>query len=153
LSGEKRKGLLNREFARTLLSWRHSGFSIDSGTRIYDTEARHGLCQYILRAPLAMQKLEWDEEQDTVTWNSSPTGYFQGKQVHFSCIDFIAQVTLHIPPQGKHLLRRYGLYASLGRQLFAKQTARGQSTGHLEQAPRHEQPPYAGSGETPLSAT
>jgi len=25
------KGLLNREFARTLLSWRHSGFSIDRG--------------------------------------------------------------------------------------------------------------------------
>jgi hypothetical protein len=50
--------------------------------------------QYILRAPLAMQKLEWDEEQDTVSWKSSPTGYFQGK----------------------HLLRRYGLYASLGRQ-------------------------------------
>jgi hypothetical protein len=88
------EGLLNREFARTLLSWKHSGFSIDSGTRIYDTQARQGLCQYIIRAPLAMQKLEWDEEQDTVpragnctaTWKSSPTGYFQGK----------------------HLLRRYG---------------------------------------------
>jgi hypothetical protein len=65
------EGLLNREFARTLLSWRHSGFSIDSGTRIYDTEARQGLCQFIL--------------------------YFQGKQVHISCLDFIAQVTLHIP--------------------------------------------------------
>jgi hypothetical protein len=75
------KGLLNREFARTLLSWRHSGFSIHSGTRIYDKEARQGLCQYILRAPLAMQKLEWDEQQDTVTWNSSPTGYFQGKHL------------------------------------------------------------------------
>jgi len=52
------KGLLNREYARTLLSWRHSGFPIDSGTRIYDSQARQGLCQYILRAPLAMQKLD-----------------------------------------------------------------------------------------------
>jgi hypothetical protein len=48
------------EFARTLLSWRHSGFSIDGSTRIYDTEARQGLCRYILRAPLAIRKLEWD---------------------------------------------------------------------------------------------
>jgi hypothetical protein len=52
------KGLLNREFARTLLSWRHSGFSIESGTRIYDTQARQGLCQYIIRAPLSLQKLD-----------------------------------------------------------------------------------------------
>ena len=30
------KGLLNPDFARKLLGWRHSGFSIESGTRIYD---------------------------------------------------------------------------------------------------------------------
>jgi hypothetical protein len=95
------KGLLNPEFSRTLLSWRHSGFSIDSGTRIYDTEARQGLRQCIFRAPLAMQKLEWDEEQDAVTWNSSPTGYFQGK----------------------HLLCRYGLYASRARGTWKKRPA------------------------------
>jgi hypothetical protein len=65
--------------------WRHSGFSVKGGTRIYDKEARQGLCQYILRAPLAMQKLLWD--QDTVTWRSSPTGYFQGKEVHSSCLE------------------------------------------------------------------
>ncbi len=34
------RGLLNPEFARRLSSWRHSGFSIDSGTRVYDTQAR-----------------------------------------------------------------------------------------------------------------
>jgi hypothetical protein len=92
-----------------LLSWKHSGFSIDSGTRIYDTQARQGLCQYIIRAPLAMQKLEWDEEQDTVpragnctaTWKSSPTGYFQGKQVHFSCLDFIRPVDPAHSPAGQ----------------------------------------------------
>ena len=35
------------------------------------------------------------ELQDTVPWSSSPTGHFQGKQVHFSCPDFIAQLTQH----------------------------------------------------------
>lgn len=117
------KGLLNREFARTLLTWRHSGFSIESGTRIYDAQTRQGLCQYIIRAPLSLQKLEWDEEQDTITWTSSPTGYFRGQQRHFSCLDFIAQLTLHIPPQGKHLLRRYGLYASRARGTWKKRPA------------------------------
>jgi hypothetical protein len=159
------KGLLNREFARTLLSWRHSGFSIDSGTRIYDSETRQGLCQYIIRAPLAMQKLEWDEEQDTVpragnctaTWKSSPTGYFQGKQVHFSCLDFIAQLTLHIPRPAAHarqarfaLARQQGAKrpargAPRGRLLTARvtaqeRTARGQIKGNLEEPPGPEQP-------------
>lgn len=48
------KGLLNRDFARKLLSWRHSGFSIESGTRIYDQKAREALSQYISSCPAFM---------------------------------------------------------------------------------------------------
>ncbi len=44
-------------------------------------------------------------------------------RIRFSCLDFIAQVTLHIPPQGKHLLRRYGLYASRARGTWKKRPA------------------------------
>jgi len=61
------------------------GFSIGSGTRIYDKEVRQGLCQYIVRVPLSMQKIYWDDDQDTVSWNSSAAGYFQGREMHFSC--------------------------------------------------------------------
>ena len=73
------KGLLNREFACTLLSWRHSGFSIESDTRIYDAQARQGLCQYIIRAPLAMQKpggLSWygDARRADFHGIETPTG-------------------------------------------------------------------------------
>ena len=109
------KGLLNPNFAQTLLKWRHSGFSIDSGTRIYDEDARRSLSQYIVRAPLSLRMIEWDQEQDTVTWKAPQKGYFKGKERYFSCLDFIAQLTLHIPPRGRHLLRRYGLYSSRGR--------------------------------------
>ena len=38
-----------------------------------------------------------------------------GRQRRYSSLDFIAQVTLHVPPRGKHLVRRYGLYSSRGR--------------------------------------
>ena len=30
-------------------------------------------------------------------------------------LPLIAQVTLHVPPRGKHLVRRYGLYSSRSR--------------------------------------
>jgi hypothetical protein len=108
-------GLLNPDFARKLLGWEHSGFSIESGTRIWDQDSREALCQYIVRAPLSLQRIRWDEQQDTVTWSSSPSGYFKGRQRRYSSLDFIAQVTLHVPPRGKHLVRRYGLYSSRGR--------------------------------------
>jgi hypothetical protein len=36
-------------------------------------------------------------------------GFYKGTERHFSCLDFIAQLKLHIPPRGKHLLRRFWL--------------------------------------------
>lgn len=41
-------------------------------------------------------------------------GFFKCKQVHFSCLDFIAHVTLHMPPQDQHLLRPRGLRSHRG---------------------------------------
>ena len=35
--------LLNDEFAKNLLSWRHSGFSIDNSVRILDATAQENL--------------------------------------------------------------------------------------------------------------
>jgi hypothetical protein len=109
------KGLLNPDFARKILGWQHSGFSIESETRILDQPTREALCQYLVRAPLSLQRIRWDEQQDTVTWSASPSGFFKGRIRRYSSLDFIAQVTLHIPPRGKHLVRRYGLYSSRGR--------------------------------------
>ena len=68
-----------------------------------------------MRAPLSLQRIRWDEQQDTVTCSASPSGFFKGKIRRYSSLDFIAQVTLHVPPRGKHLVRRYGLYSSRGR--------------------------------------
>jgi len=45
--------------------------SAESGTHIYDKEDRQGLCPYIVRAPLSMQKIYWDKDQDIVSWKSS----------------------------------------------------------------------------------
>ena len=68
-----------------------------------------------MRAPLSLQRIRWDEQQDIVTWSASPSGFFKGRIRRYSPLDFIAQVTLHVPPRGKHLVRRYGLYSSRGR--------------------------------------
>ena len=54
------QGLVNASFATSLLGWKHSGFSIESGTRIYDERARESLSQYIVRAPVSLEKISWD---------------------------------------------------------------------------------------------
>ena len=45
------KELLAEEFAIKLLSWIHSGFSIDNSVRILDREAQTNLAEYISRPP------------------------------------------------------------------------------------------------------
>ena len=48
--------LLNGDFARNLLSWRHSGFSIDNSVRILDESSRDSLAEYITRPPISLKK-------------------------------------------------------------------------------------------------
>jgi hypothetical protein len=76
-----------------------------------------------VRAPLSLRRIRWDEQQDTVTWSASPSGFFKGRIRRYSSLDFIAQVTLHVPPRGKHLVRRYGLYSSRGRGTWQEHPA------------------------------
>ena len=118
-----KESLINDDFATKLLGWKHSGFSIESGTRIYDERARESLSQYIVRAPVSLEKLYWDGETDTVLWHAPRKGLFKGEDRYFSGLDFIAQLTLRIPPKGKHLVRRFGVYSSRARGTWKKRPA------------------------------
>ncbi len=53
------KKLLNEKFAGNLLSWKHSGFSVDYAILIpaQDQKARTGLSQYIARHPVSLNKI------------------------------------------------------------------------------------------------
>jgi hypothetical protein len=50
-------------------------------------------------------------------------GHFRGEARYFSGLDFIARITLHIPPKGKHLVRRYGVYSSRTRGTWKRRPA------------------------------
>jgi hypothetical protein len=49
--------LLNEDFARNLLSWKHSGFSIDNSVRILDESSQERLAEYIARPPISLKKI------------------------------------------------------------------------------------------------
>ena len=118
-----KQGLLDAALAESMLGWQHSGFSVEAGTRVYDDDARQSLFQYIVRAPVGLEKLTWDQGEDTISWKAAEKGHWKGEVRHFDSLGFIAQITLHIPPRGKHLVRRYGVYSSRGRSTWKNRPA------------------------------
>lgn len=54
------KKLLREQFARNLLSWKHSGFSIDNSVRILDERSRENLAQYLARPPISLKKIHYE---------------------------------------------------------------------------------------------
>jgi hypothetical protein len=106
------RGLLNEDFARNLLSWRHSGFSIDNSVRILDESSQESLAEYIARPPISLKKIRYEPFKGKVLFHTKYSEYFKQNVHLFDALDFLAELTQHIPPKGLQLIRRYGLYAS-----------------------------------------
>ena len=104
--------LLNEDFARNLMSWKHSGFSIDNSVRILDESARESLAEYIARPPISLRKIHYEPFKGRVLFHTTYSKYFKQNLHMFDALDFLADFTQHIPPRRLQLIRRYGLYAS-----------------------------------------
>ena len=106
------KKLINEEFARNLLSWKHSGFSIDNSVRMLNRKSRESIGQYMARPPLSLQKITYEPFKGRVLFHTTYSDYFKENLPMFNAFDFLAELTQHIPPKGVQLIRRYGLYSS-----------------------------------------
>ncbi|TNF75824.1 MAG: hypothetical protein EP299_05845 [Acidobacteria bacterium] len=67
------KGLIGEETVRNLLTWRHSGFSIHGAVRVKDRQGAARLGRYMIRCPLALKRLSWNEETAQVGYTARPT--------------------------------------------------------------------------------
>ena len=92
------KKLLNQQMANNLLSWKHSGFSIDNSVMILksDDKARLNLCQYIARHPVSLKKITYVKDKDKVFYKTKYNEYFKENLKLFAATDFIAELTQHI---------------------------------------------------------
>jgi len=106
------KELINEEFARNLLSWKHSGFSIDNSVRMLDRKSKENIGQYMARPPLSLKKITYEPFKGRVLFHTTYSDYFKENLHMFNALDFLAELTQHIPPKGVQLIRRYGLYSS-----------------------------------------
>ena len=73
------RGLLDRGFALKILSWQHSGFSVDNFVSIpaSNRKARVNLSQYIIRHPVSLQKILYARSNGTIIYTTKYTEYWK----------------------------------------------------------------------------
>jgi hypothetical protein len=100
------------DFVQNLLSWKNSGFSIDNSVRLTDAKSKESLTEYIARPPLSLKKIRYEPFKGKVLFHTKYSEYF-GENTHlFDALEFLAELTQHVPPRRVQLIRRYGLYSS-----------------------------------------
>jgi len=126
-------------------SWPHSGFSFDDSVYLSpgDTFGLERLAQYILRCPFSLARVVRLTDDGSVIYRSekdhcrrfpgAASGDLHGGprrnfQV-FSALDFLAELTQHIPEKGEHLVRYYGSYSHRQRGIQAKLRAASRGAG------------------------
>jgi hypothetical protein len=106
-----RKELIDQTRVSLLKDWKHSGFSIESETRLFNKADREALGQYVVRGATCAEKIHYDPVSDTVIWIAASKGFYKGKSEAFKGFEFVDQLVAHLPPRRVQLVRRYGVYA------------------------------------------
>jgi hypothetical protein len=143
-----KEGKIDRETADQMRCWPHSGFSVDNSVYVapHDIAGLQRLAEYILRCPFSPARVVRLTDDGSVLYRSekdhcrrfpgpaSPDlrgGPKRNFQI-FSVLDFLAEVTQHIPDKGEHLIRYYGWYSHRQRGIREKGRKAGQAeSGNL----------------------
>jgi len=102
-------GLLTQQRLDLIKSWRHSGFNVHLERSLHpsDPEETKQLGRYLLRAPVAQNRLEYDRENQSVTLDTG-----DGQGVCLDVLDFIARVVVQIPDKYERSTVYYGIYSN-----------------------------------------
>ena len=99
-----------------ILSQEHTGFGVWFGDPFHDKESEQFVARYIERAPLSLEKISIQD--DIITYTTK-----DGVAHEFDALEFLAELTVHIPKIYESLTRYYGRYSSRRRGERAKLSA------------------------------
>ncbi len=133
-------GKITEDLVRQMMQWRHHcGFGIDRSVLLAasDTKGLERVARYMLRCPFSLARLVKVNEKGQVLYRAEkhrchrfpqPAGadLFGGVPRNFQVfepLDFIAELTQHIPAPREHLSRRFGWYSNRVRGEHAKNAA------------------------------
>ena len=117
-----KRELMDIETAQGMLAWPHSGFHVHDAVwaSADDKEFTVRIARYCARNPIALSRMEYDDQQGAVTYHSDkPSGPTAGSETT-DALEFLAKLTSHIPNKGQVLQRYYGHYASRVRGMRRK---------------------------------
>lgn len=113
------KNLITTRTVELISSWRHSGFSVYFGKRIYPKEkiSTENLARYIIRASLSQERMKYLPDQAKVTYQSK-----YGEQVkEYNPLEWMAALISHIPDRGAQTVHYYGHYSNATRGRLKKE--------------------------------
>jgi len=113
------KGKITEDLVNMLLSWRHSGFNVFCGPRIYPREegAMENLARYIIRASFSQERMTYIPEESKVIYRSKD----DKKDREFDALEWLAAMCSHVPNKGEQMVRYYGYYSNVSRGKRKKQ--------------------------------
>jgi len=106
-------GKINDGLVDMLMSWRHSGFNVHCGKRIWpdDEKAMENVSRYIIRASFSQERMTYIREQASVVYQSK-----NGKTTKtFDALEWLAAMCSHVPNRGEQMVRYYGYYSNVSR--------------------------------------
>ncbi|MBD3315982.1 MAG: hypothetical protein GF344_09360, partial [Chitinivibrionales bacterium] len=131
---------IDDEIASNMRAWRHSGFSVDNSVRIDkgDHAGMQRLIQYIARCPFSLTRMVSTTKDGKIIYRAShaqcipfplsgDTTLMKGMPRNYELydpLDFLAEVTQHIPDKGEHQIRYYGWYSNKKRGQNLKKMAK-----------------------------
>ena len=151
----EKAGRLSPSFHATLLSWRHSGFSVDASQRVPAGEdvRLERLARYATRVSLAVGAVR-DRQDGRIEIDTPPDPHTGARVKVFDRLDFIHAVCQQIPDAKLHQVRYYGAYSSRKRKALREAMAarEGEGLAPGEDATSSEAPP-APPTDAPRPAT
>jgi hypothetical protein len=107
-----------------MMNWRHSGFNVYCGKAIWphNQEGLENLARYIIRASFSRERMTYIAADDSA--DGVAKVFYESKDGKatktFDALDWLAQLTTHIPNRGEQMVRYYGYYSNKSRGLRIK---------------------------------
>lgn len=120
----KKEGKITDAVIENMLSWRHSGFHVYIGDRIFsdDQTGLGNLARYIIRACFSQERMVYIPEQDSHDGTAKVvyTSKDHKSRKTFNAMDWLARLVTHIPGRYEQTVRYYGWYSNKSRGMRKK---------------------------------
>lgn len=120
----KAEGKITDVIIENMMNWRHSGFNVYCGKAIWphNQEGLENLARYIIRASFSRERMTYIAADDSA--DGVAKVFYESKDGKatktFDALDWLAQLTTHIPNRGEQMVRYYGYYSNKSRGLRKK---------------------------------